>query len=384
MRITSVTPFVVHPGWRKNWVFVRLATDDKIVGWGEAYTQYDRDAPVLAQIEELGRYVVGRDPFNIKHFTQMAFDDFAKRRGSMELFSAISAVEMALWDIVGKVLEQPVWRLLGGAYRDRVRVYANGWSYHLEDPNDYAKAAKQVIEQGFTAMKFDPVPGGRWRHYIPKRHESHAVEVVAAVREAVGPDVDLLLDLHRRLAPMHAIRLAARLEEYSPYWMEEPCPAENVAALAEVRAATEIPIVTGETLYTKTAFFPVLEGRAVDIINPDVCSVGGILELREIAAMAEPCFVAVSPHNYNSTVLALSATVHAAAAMPNFIITEYFLPFAEFGRKVAPDCLVPEDGYIGLPETSGLGLTIDEAVIEASAGKRYDMRSLPHPSEEVF
>lgn len=141
MRIVSVTPSVIHPGWRKNWVFVRLETDENIVGWGEAFTQYDRDAPILAAIKELGRYVVGRDPFNIKHFTQLAFDDFAKRRGSMELFSAISAIEIAMWDIVGKATGQPVWRLLGGAYRDRLRVYANGWSYRLTDLSQSARSS---------------------------------------------------------------------------------------------------------------------------------------------------------------------------------------------------------------------------------------------------
>ena len=154
-----------------------------------------------------------------------------------------------------------------------------------------------------------------------------------AMRDAVGPDVDLLLDIHRRLAPMHAIDLANALAEFEPYWLEEPCQSENIEALAEVRHASRIPVVTGEALYTRADFRPVFRARAADIINPDVSNCGGILELMNIAAAAESEMIAVSPHNYNSTAIALSATVHASACMQNFIITEYFLPFEEVGAR---------------------------------------------------
>lgn len=381
MKITAVKPYTVHPGWRKNLIFVKVETDSGIHGWGEAYSQYDRDTAVMAQLEALGKYALGRDPFNIKHFTQIAFDDYAARRGSLELFCAISGIEQALWDIVGKACGQPVYNLLGGRCRDKIRIYANGWSYQLKEPADYARAAEQVIRQGFNALKLDPLPAP-WRSWIPKEHETRAVAVVKAVRDAVGPDVDILIDQHRRLAPVHAIRLDKKLAELGLYWLEEPNVAENPEALAEVRRATGLPIVIGEASYTKTGFRPLLEARAADILNPDVACCGGILELKEIAAMAEPFLVAMSPHNYNSTLVALASTVHASAVMPNFIITEYFLPFVEFGDRISPNQLKPKNGYLELPTAPGLGIDVDEEALKKFPGKVYPARNLRYPKDE--
>jgi galactonate dehydratase len=296
MKISKLECLPVHAGWRKNFVFVRVETDSGMVGWGEAYSQYDRDRAIAAQVEELGRYVVGRDPFHIRHIAQVAFDDYAQRSGSLELYCATSGIEQALWDIIGKASRQPVYNLLGGPVRSRIRVYANGWSYKMSEPEDYARGAEAVLARGFTAMKFDPVPGP-WRTYIPKEHIRRAVKVMRAMRDAVGPDIDLLLDIHRRLAPMHAIDLAHALAEFEPYWFEEPCQAENIVALAEVRRASRIPVVTGEALHTRADFRPVFRARAVDIINPDVSNCGGILEFMYIAAAAEAESIAVSPHN---------------------------------------------------------------------------------------
>jgi galactonate dehydratase len=373
LKVTQVECLPVHPGWRKNFVFVRVATDAGHVGWGEAYSQYDRDRPIAAQVEELGRYLVGRDPFRIRHFLQIAFDDYAQRRASLEYWCAVSGIEQALWDVIGKALGQPVHRLLGGAVRDRIRVYANGWSYKMQEPDDYARAAAGVVEQGFTALKFDPLPRP-WRTYVPKEHIRHAVAVLRAVRDAVGPEVDLLLDIHRRLAPMHAIDLADALAPFEPYWFEEPCQVDNLEALAEVRAASSIPVVSGEALYGRADFRRLLQARAVDIINPDVSNCGGILELTYIAAAAEAEMVAVSPHNYNSTTLALSATVHAAACMPNFTLTEYFLPYEPFGTVVARNPLVPKDGYLTLPDGPGLGLDVIEEAVRARPYQPYPTR----------
>jgi galactonate dehydratase len=381
MKITAVKPYTVHPGWRKNLIFVKVETDAGIYGWGEAYSQYDRDTAVMAQLDALGKYALGREPFNIKHFTQIAFDDYAARRGSLELFCAVSGIEQALWDIAGKVCGQPVYNLLGGRCRDKIRIYANGWSYQLKEPADYARAAEKVIRQGFNALKLDPLPSP-WRSWIQKEHEARAVAVVKAVRDAVGPDVDILIDQHRRLAPVHAISLDKKLAELGLYWLEEPNVAENPEALAEVRRATGLPIVIGEATYTKTGFRPLLEARSADILNPDVACCGGILELKEIAAMAEPFLVAMSPHNYNSTLVALASTVHASAVMPNFIITEYFLPFVEFGDRISPNQLKPKNGYIELPTAPGLGIDIDEEALNEFPGKVYPARNLRYPKDE--
>ena len=381
MKITDVKHYTVHPGWRKNLIYVKIETDEGLIGWGEAYTQYDRDRAVVTHIEELSRYLIGRNPFNIRHLRWIAFDDFAQRRGSLEFYSSFSGIEMALWDIVGKAAGQPVYNLLGGPCRDKVRVYANGWSYKIQDFASYVKAAENVVKQGYTAVKFDPLPRP-WRTFIPKEHIRHAVKVVKAMREALGPDIDLLLDIHRRLAPMHAIELSKRLEEFEPYWFEEPCQAENLEAIAEVRTRTRIPVVTGENIFTKAGFRPVFDYRSADIINPDVSICGGILELLEIAAMAEPYLVAVSPHNYNSTLMALSATIHASACMPNFIITEYFLPFVELGDKICRNQLKPVNGYIPLPTEPGLGLDIDEAVLANYPYKQFPLRKLHFPEDD--
>ena len=381
MKITSVKSYSVHPGWRKNLIFVKVETDSGIHGWGEAYSQYDRDPAVIAHLDALGRYAAGRSPFDIKHFTQVAFDDYAQRRGSVELYCAISGIEQALWDIVGKACKQPVYNLLGGRCRDRIRVYANGWSYQLKEPADYARAAEKVVLQGFDALKLDPLPSP-WRTWIPKEQEERAVRVVKAVREAVGPNVDILIDQHRRLAPMHAIRLDKRLAEFGLYWMEESCQAEYPDELAQIRRETGLPMVIGEATYTKTGFRPLLEKRAADILNPDVACVGGILELKEIAAMAEPFLVAMSPHNYNSTLVALAATVHASATMPNFIITEYFLPFVDFCDRISTSQLKPKNGYIALPTAPGLGVDVDEEALKRYPAKPYTTRNLRHPEDE--
>ena len=189
-----------------------------------------------------------------------------------------------------------------------------------------------MVARGFTALKFDPFPNP-WRAYIDRDAEQAAVERVRAVREAVGPEVEILVEVHRRLAPMHAVRVARQMEPYDPFWYEEPVSARDLEGLAEARSQINIPVVTGEELYTKPEFREVFERRAADILNPDVCYCGGILELREIAAMAEPYHVAVAPHNYNSTTVGLAATVHASAGMPNFLITEYFVNFRGGGAR---------------------------------------------------
>ena len=279
MKITDVKTFLVHPGRAKNLCFVKLETDQGIHGWGECYTQSDRDIQVTAHVDQLRRYLVGRDPANIKHFTQVAYDDFAGRRGALDLYSAVSGIEQAMWDIVGKALGAPVHALLGGACRDKLRVYANGWSDGAKTPDALAEKASQVVEMGFTALKFDPVPGP-WRTYVGKDVERIAVDNVRAVRQAIGADVDMLVEMHRRLAPMHAVAIVRAIEPYSPFWFEEPVLAENIDALAAVRRDINIPVVTGEELYTKFEFREVFEKQAADIVNPDVCNVGGILELK--------------------------------------------------------------------------------------------------------
>lgn len=379
MKITKVRTFLVHPGQEKNWLFVKVETDEGIFGWGECYTQADRDRAIEIYVQELSRYLIARSPFNIKHFTFMAYHDFANKRGAMDLYCAISGIEQALWDIVGKALNTPVYNLLGGACRDKIRVYANGWSGRTIEAN--AERAARLVEQGFNAMKFDPFPGA-WRTHLSREDEAAAVECVRAVRDAVGPDVELLIEVHRRLAPMHAIRLARVLEEFNPFWYEEPVSARSVDALAEVRRAVNLPVVTGEELYTKGEFREVFEKNAADILNPDVCNCGGILELKEIAAMAEPYFVTMAPHNYNSTTVGLAATLQACAVMPNFLITEYFVNFTVCGDEISVNPIQVKDGYVQLPTGAGLGLELDEAALAHRPYRELPKRRLREFYEE--
>jgi len=381
VKIIDIRHHLIHPGAGKNLCFVRIDTDEGIHGWGECYTQADRDVQVTAHIDMLKRYLIGRDPTNIKHFMQMVYDDFAGRRGAMDLWCAVSGLEHAMWDILGKVSGQPVYKLLGGPVRSKIRVYANGWGGGGWDSADLADRASQIVESGFTALKFDPIPGP-WRTFVSKDVERQAVENVRAVRQAVGSDVDILVEMHRRLAPMHAVKIARGIEEYEPFWYEEPVLAENIDALASAKQNINIPVVTGEELYTKFEFREIFEKQAADIINPDVCNVGGILELKEIAAMAEPYFVVVSPHNYNSTTLGLAATVNASATMPNFLITEYFVNFEELGKNIATTPFEVENGYINLPESPGLGIDLDEESLAKYPYQEFPKRAIREYSEE--
>ncbi len=381
MRVSAVKTYLVNPGVAKNWLFVKVETDEGLIGWGEAYTQADRDRAIEMHVAQLARYLVGNSPFDVRHFTFSAYTDFATKRGSMDLFAAISALEQALWDIVGKATGQPVYNLLGGKFRAQVRVYANGWGGG-GSLDELAGRAKAVVARGFSALKFDPFPGP-WRAFIGRREEDAAVERVAAVREAVGPDVEILVEVHRRLAPAQAIRVAARLEPLRPYWYEEPVSARDLPGLALAKQGIRLPVVTGEELYTKNEFRDLFAQRAADIINPDVCVCGGILELREIAAMADAHHIAVSPHNYNSTGVGLAATVHAAAGMPNFLITEYFVNFEQVAQAICPNALRPVAGMIPLPEAPGLGVALDEDALAEYAYREFGSRRLPGPQDEM-
>ena len=255
--ITDVKTFIVHPGVGKNWLLVKVETDAGIHGWGESYTQADRDQAIEAHIHAMKRYVIGRDPFAIKHFTTVMYLDWAGKRGAMDFYCALSGIEQAMWDIAGKVAGQPVYNLLGGRCRDKIRVYANGWG-DGGGSEARAEAARRVVARGFTALKFDPFPGP-WREIIGRDQERQAVANVRAVREAVGPDVEILIEVHRRLAPVYAVRVARMMEEFDPFWYEEPVSSRNMPGLAAAKRQITIPVVTGEELYTKAEFRPVFE-----------------------------------------------------------------------------------------------------------------------------
>jgi galactonate dehydratase len=366
--VQAVETFLVSTGQAKDWVYVKVRSADGVVGWGECYTVRGREAAIRSIADELGRFLVGRDLGAIRDFTAAAYRDFATKRGSMEVSCAVSGLEQALWDAFGKSLDRPVHALLGGPCRTRFRAYANGWSYGAfggtDDVDAAVERARALVAAGWTALKLDPFRGP-WDAYVGRGEVQAAVACVAALREAVGSDVDLLVECHRRLTPETAVRLAAELEPLDPFWLEEPVDVRNVEALRDVAARTAIPVVTGETLYSRAEFRPALERRAAGVINPDVASCGGILELTQIAATADAALVALAPHHDNSTALGLAATLQASAVSPNFLIAEYFVNFAERSRALVDAPLEPVAGYLELPTGPGLGVEIDESALRA-------------------
>ena len=356
MKISKITPYPFFAG-PKNLMLCRVDTDEGIYGWGEAYVVQGKEKAVQVYIEAMAPYMIGRSPFEIKHSATAMFDDFAIRRSSCDFFAAWSAIELAMWDIAGKVCNQPVYNLLGGPCREKIRLYANGWWGGAKSVDETVERALAVKEKGFTAMKWDPFQG-YWRNYISREQEDYAVECVKAVREALGPDVDLLVEVHRRLSPYHAAHFSERIEQYNPYWVEEPCLADNLDLVVQAKQRIKAPVVTGETLYSKEAFIPLFEKHAAEIINPDIC-VTGIKGMMEIAAMAEPYSVIVSPHNFNSNAVGMAAMLHTSVAMPNFLIGEMFLTVDEASREILTEPIKIENGYAEVPDKPGLGIDID-------------------------
>ncbi|HVG97493.1 MAG TPA: mandelate racemase/muconate lactonizing enzyme family protein, partial [Chloroflexota bacterium] len=361
MKISGIKTYIVQPPAAKTVLFVKLETDTGIYGWGEVYTVTAREPALERLTLDLGEYLIGRDPLLIKHTTQGLYRDVSIKRGSMDFYCAVSGLEIALWDIVGKHFNTPVYNLLGGPCRTRLRIYGqpSGDAGGATGLDALGRRAANTVARGYSALKFDPFPGP-WQTWVERDVERAAVERVAAVREAVGPHTDILIEVHRRLAPRHAIRVGKQIERYDPFWFEEPTPAENLDATAEVRRKIDVPVVVGEALYTKHEFRQALEKRAADIINPDICNVGGLLELKEIAAMAEAFAVAVAPHGNNSTTVGLAASLQAAACIPNFLIMEYPVSWEPFADELARNPLRAENGYIPLPTEPGIGIDLDE------------------------
>ncbi len=380
MKIARIETFIFGTGSTKDLLFCRVETEDGLHGWGEAYVTRGKETVVAEIIRRMAPHIIGRSVFNIRHTGQVMFEDFAIKRGSPELSSAWSAVEIASWDILGKHTGLPVYNLIGGASRERVRVYANGWAggNSIEEGVEHGLRIKAM---GFTAAKFDPFPGP-WRSFVDRRDEDFAIDYVTAMRAALGADFELLIEAHRRFAPSHAVRIGRRLADLGIDWYEEPCLAENIELVAEVRRQVPVPIVTGEALHTREAFFACLAKRAADILNPDICVVGGVTAMLDIAAMAQPQAVVLAPHNYNSTLVGLAATVHLSAVVPNFRIAEYFVNFENPCREIATQSLTVAAGWIDLPTAPGLGIEIDVGRLRGRPHQEASAHGFRHYWEE--
>ncbi len=373
MKISAVRPLVLGTPWR-DLTFVVVETDEGLRGVGEVRMVNHTDS-LLGYLREASRnHILGSDPFKIEDLIQRMFRrDFA--RASEITMSGIAVIEMACWDIMGQALGVPVYQLLGGAVRDRIPAYANGWYTVERKADEFHSAAQRVVERGYHALKVDPFGAGFYELSPADAHRS--VELIESVRDAVGPDTEIFVEMHGRFNPVTAISLTNSLAAFRPGWIEEPVPPENLRALQKVAQAIAplgIPVATGERMHTPYEFRELFELQAADIVQVDLTHYGGMLATRKLAAWADAYYMLMAPHNVCGPVGTVAA-LHVAASTTNFKIQEHFNDFADAWVKEAVTGMVdvdPADGCFPLPNGPGLGVTLNEAFVAE------------HPSEDAF
>ena len=354
LKVTNVKTFTVD-AFRTNWVFVKVYTDEGIDGVGEGTLEYKEKA-LIGAMEHIAEYLIGKNPLEIEKHWHMLYRD-AYWRGGAVLMSALSAVETALWDILGKYLNTPVYQLLGGKVNERVRIYANGWFSGAKTPQEFAKKAKEAVERGITALKWDPF--GKSYMNLSNQDLTNALHCVSEVRRAVGNDVDLMIEGHGRFNIPTAIKIAQELLPFNPMFFEEPVPPDNLDALKAVKEKSPIPLAAGERLYTRWDYNTFFAQMPADYIQPDVSHAGGIMELKKIAAIAESKYIPFAPHNPSGPV-ANAATLQLAACCPNFCILEIMYSDVDYRKNLTNENLVFENGYIHIPQKPGIGIEINE------------------------
>ncbi len=354
-----------YRGGRK-WLFLRLFTDEGIVGLGERPTGHLTNLKSqIALLHDLcERFVVGQSPFDIENLWQRMYaSNHDYRHPSLDSTPAISAIEMACWDIVGKAVNQPIYNLLGGRCHERLRAYAYMPAEGIwEHPEKAGEVAAQLVAEGNSACKLDPfMPYYPLPRDFPLKTIRHAARIFRCIRDAVGDELEIGIGTHGQFSTAGAIRVAKILEEFDPFWFEEPVPPENVDEMARVAAHTSIPIASGERLVTKYEFAELLEKQAAQIIQLDVGQCGGILESKKIAGMAEAHYALIAPHMYVGPVAA-AAAVQLDTCSPNFLIQEY--NGNDLHSEIFVDPIEFRDGFIVPPERPGLGVELDEKVVE--------------------
>ena len=347
---------------RAGGFFVRVYTDEGLTGTGECV---HGGAGCANIIDTVKRHFIGADPLDIDCLfekTRRAYIFDGALAGN--LVTALTGIEIALWDLAGKALDVPVYRLLGGKFRDKIRIYAD--SGGGKTPESYAERAKEVVALGFNAIKFDIDDAGdpqkldRWNWSVTPGELQNMVDKVAAVREAIGPQVDLAIDMHGRYDTHTGIRVACALEPYNLMWLEEPVPPENVDALREIKQSTRTPICVGENLYLRYGFRDLIEKQAVDIIMPDIPKCGGLSESRKIANMAEVYYIPMAPHNVSGP-LGTIASCHVCASIPNFLVLEWHRRGdPNWDKLVITESPLIQEGYITMPDAPGLGVELND------------------------
>jgi len=390
MKIVDIKTYVVenpppHYGGL-NWIFLKLTTDEGIEGFGEASRTPFHPKVVVPMIEDLGeQFVIGADPFNIEKLYLTLYGSRFSQHPDLTRLSVISAFEMASWDIVGKALKQPIYNLLGGRFHQKLRAY----SYLYPAPEDRdqplwrspelaAKRAAEYVKMGFTAIKLDPIMA--MSPFDPKELSLETLrtveDVFKSIRKAVGDKCDLLLGTHGQMTTDSAIRLAKRLEEYDPLWFEEPVPPENIDEMARVARSTSIPIATGERLATKFEFSQLLQKQAASILQICIGCVGGILEAKKIAGMAEAHYTQIAPHMYIGPI-AGAASIQLGVCSPNFLIQEGIGKWDGFHAEILKEPIQWENGYIIPPTKPGLGVELNEEVAAQHPFRKVQTRSWP-------
>ena len=365
MKITRLELIKIKP----RWMFLKMYTDTDIVGLGEPILEGHTNA-VEAVIREFEEYLIGKDPMQIEHHVQALYRGGFYRGGPLML-SAISGIEQAMWDIKGKYYNCPVYDMLGGKCRDKIRMYTHvkiagvAGEFPIED---MLKITESRLAEGYTALKYSIIPPIKFMEN-PENIKSH-VDRFKAVREKIGPSVDLAIDFHGRVSPALAVRLAEELKPYTPFFIEEPCLPENVDCMVNIARSTSIPIAAGERLFGKWQFRELLEKQAVSIVQPDICHCGGIFEGRKIAAMSELYFGSLAPHNPLGPI-SLASCLHLDACTPNFLVQEHpgNPDRSDTGVGYIKEPFVIKNGYIDVPTKPGLGVELDE---EAIKEKIYD------------
>jgi galactonate dehydratase len=366
VRVSSVQTYVVGaPG--RNYVFVRVLTDEGLEGVGESTLEWVPMA-VKAAIEDLAkRHVVGRSPFDIEDMLRhMQRDEFV--RVCPIMLSAIGGIEIALWDIVGKALDQPVYNLFGGRVRADVPAYANGWYRGARTPEEFGQRARVPVSMGYSALKFDPF--GTADREMTRAEVLASCERVGAVRDAVGPDVEILVECHGRFSPHQAVEVANELERYRPYWIEEPTEPENIAALEHVaRRLTRTRLATGERLFGHYHTADLVRRGIVDVLQSDLMHSGGILAMRKLAALADANYISMAPHNCYGPIADIAA-VHFDACTTNLLIQESVNDFSvDWRADLVEGGAEIVDGAYQIPDRPGLGVTLN---LDAVAEHPYD------------
>jgi len=365
MKITGVETFIIDGAWR-NWVIVKVSTDECIDGIGEASIE-GKELSSAAAVIEMKDFLIGEDPFNVEKLWQKMYR-FSFWTGGPIVCTAISGIEQALWDIIGKKLNVPVYKLMGGLVNEKIKVYASGWCLGAKTPEELLEKARDVIEKGYNAIKLDPFDF--CYQFLDSKQLDEVEEKIRVLRNGVGNDIELMMDLHGRFSLSTAAQILERLNKYNFLFFEEPIPFDNPDSYIALSRKTSAPLACGERLFTRYGFWEIIRNKIVNIVQPDVCHAGGILECKKISAMAEANYIGLTPHNPNGPV-GMAATLHWIATTPNLLMLETDVNDVPWRKEIFSGLPEIKNGIIEVSDRPGLGIEFDEKKAAEHPHKHY-------------